>query len=254
MNTARTTAAHAERYAEPSTAGGPARDDSAPSTTAVGHAYTSIKDSLLLGAYPLGARLAEERLARDVGVSRTPVREALLRLHAEDLVCRHPGGGYAPTVPNIAEVRELYEVRVALERSGILRPRTSGLPHDAAVLRAMLTQWTAIAAESSVPSPEFVVVDEAFHVGLAEASGNREMAALLHRVNERIRVVRMRDFPTMDRITRTVSEHATSTSRCTGASSSAWPGSRATVRRSSSKPCWGCDRSRPARCASPARS
>ena len=103
--------------------------------SAVGTAYASVKQALLVGEYPIGVRLVEERLGRDIGVSRTPVREALLRLHTEGLVCRHPSGGYSPTVPNIAETRELYEVRVALERSGILRPRTSGRPHDAALLR-----------------------------------------------------------------------------------------------------------------------
>jgi len=176
-------------------------------TTAVGHAYASLKQSLLLGEYPFGLRLVEERLARAAGVSRTPVREALLRLHAEGLVCRHPGGGYSPTVPNIAEVRELYEVRVALERSGIARPRLSARSHDAAALQALRDIWVAMAQNPSPPSPEFVVFDEAFHVGLATASGNREMAALLQRVNERIRIVRMRDFLTVDRITRTISEH-----------------------------------------------
>jgi DNA-binding GntR family transcriptional regulator len=179
----------------------------APPTTAVGTAYGSIKESLLLGEYPIGVRLVEERLGRDIGVSRTPVREALLRLHAEGLVCRHPSGGYSPTVPNIAETRELYEVRVALERSGILRPRSSGRPHDAMILRTLRDDWTSLAEVPAEPSPEFVVFDEAFHVRLAEAAGNRELAELLRRINERIRVVRMRDFLTTDRITRTVNEH-----------------------------------------------
>lgn len=175
--------------------------------TAVGAAYGAVKQALLLGEYPLGVRLVEERLGRDIGVSRTPVREALLRLHTEGLVCRHTSGGYAPTVPNIAETRELYEVRVALEHAALLRPRTSGRAHDRPLLLEIREEWAALAGSSTDPSPEFVVFDESFHVRLAEAAGNRELAELLRRVNERIRVVRMRDFLTTDRIARTVDEH-----------------------------------------------
>lgn len=210
MNTGPATEQHSRLYTAAYTDGRSVARDAVPQT-AVGHAYSSIKQSLLLGEFPLGLRLVEERVAREIGVSRTPVREALLRLHAEGLVCRLGTGGYSPTVPNIAEVRELYEVRIALERSGILRPQSSGRPHDAAGLAALHDDWVAMQTEvrerPSPPSPEFVVFDEAFHVRLAEASGNREMAAMLHRVNERIRIVRMRDFLTLDRITETIDEH-----------------------------------------------
>jgi DNA-binding GntR family transcriptional regulator len=213
MDTGRTTAPNTGWYTEshtdvPVDAFSSIRPDGggAP-TTAVGLAYEAIKRSLLVGEYVLGLRLAEERLAKEVGVSRTPVREALLRLHTEGLVNRHPSGGYSPTVPNIAEVRELYEVRMALERAGLLRPRLTGTPHDRDALEALRDDWAAMAEDPAAPTPEFVVWDESFHLRLAEASGNRELADLLRRVNERIRIVRMRDFLTTDRISRTISEH-----------------------------------------------
>jgi DNA-binding GntR family transcriptional regulator len=213
MDTGRFTEPNAGRYTRPSTS--PSSPDpstvgaagEADATTAVGHAYASIKRALLFGEYSLGARLVEERVARRIGVSRTPVREALLRLHTEGLVTKHPGGGYSPTVPNIAEVRELYEVRAALEHAAMYRPRTSGRPHDAAALTSLRDDWVALGASTTPASPEFVEHDEAFHVRLAAASGNRELAVLLQRVNERIRIVRMRDFLTGDRITQTIEEH-----------------------------------------------
>src|SRR5690606_17154543 len=58
-------------------------------------AYGELKRRLLHGDFALGSRLGEERLASLVGVSRTPVREALSRLHAEGFVVRLPVGGYA---------------------------------------------------------------------------------------------------------------------------------------------------------------
>lgn len=179
----------------------------ADSLTRTARIYAALKHGLLIGRYALGARLGEERLAGDLGVSRTPVREALFRLHSEGLVDRHPDGGYCPTAPNLAAVRELYEVRIALERSAILRPRFTDRPHDREQLVALRDDWLALAGDPPEPDPEFVILDEEFHVRLAEASGNRELGDILRRVNERIRVVRMRDFLTGERISKTIAEH-----------------------------------------------
>jgi DNA-binding GntR family transcriptional regulator len=169
--------------------------------------YAELKHGLLIGRFALGARLGEERLARDLGASRTPVREALLRLHSEGLVDRHPDGGYCPTAPNLAAIRELYEVRIALERSALLRPTFTSRPHDRNQLVALRDDWLALAGDPPLPDPEFVILDEEFHVRLADASGNRELVDILRRVNERIRVVRMRDFLTAERISKTIAEH-----------------------------------------------
>jgi DNA-binding GntR family transcriptional regulator len=179
----------------------------ADALTRTARIYAALKHGLLIGQYTLGARLGEERLARDLGVSRTPVREALFRLHSEGLVDRHPDGGYCPTAPNLAAIRELYEVRIALERAAILRPRFTQRAHDRDALLALRDDWLLLADDPPEPDPEFVILDEEFHVRLADASGNRGLVDILRRVNERIRVVRMRDFLTGERISKTIAEH-----------------------------------------------
>ena len=173
--------------------------------------YEALKRAIVVGHYRLGARLGEERLARDYGVSRTPVREALVRLHVDGLVTRHPDGGWTPTVPNLAVVRELYEVRIALEIGAIRGPRRTGTVHDRRLLHDLRREWQEFADDPPPPDPVFVLSDEAFHVRLAEAAGNRELAEMLRRVNERIRAVRMRDFVTLERMSRTIAEHLTIT-------------------------------------------
>ena len=169
--------------------------------------YEALKRAIVVGHYRLGARLGEERLARDYGVSRTPVREALVRLHVDGLVTRHPDGGWTPTVPNLAVVRELYEVRIALELGALRRPRRTGTIHDRRLLEDLRREWQELADDPPPPDPVFVLSDEAFHVRLAEAAGNRELAEMLRRINERIRSVRMRDFVTLERMSRTIIEH-----------------------------------------------
>ena len=98
-------------------------------------AYADLKNRLLLGEFPLNVRLGEERLAALVGVSRTPIREALSRLEVEGLVVRAPDGGFLPVVPDVTGMRQLYEVRVGLELQALRRPLRLGTTHDRASSR-----------------------------------------------------------------------------------------------------------------------
>jgi DNA-binding GntR family transcriptional regulator len=171
------------------------------------HAYADLKRRLLLGEFPLTQRLAEEALAAELGVSRTPVHEALSRLQAERLVERHPQGGFFPATPAFAETRDLYEVRLALEADAVTRPLRTGEPHDRDVLMALRDDWEALDAPDEGADPEFVLLDEDFHVRLASASGNHALADVLQQVNERIRPVRTHDFLSSGRIGLTIEQH-----------------------------------------------
>ncbi len=169
--------------------------------------FSALKRRLLAGEYPLGRRLGEERLAAELEVSRTPVREALHRLHAEGIVARHPDGGFCPAPPDVDGMRRLYEVRVGLELQALRRPAATGTVHDHASLEVLRTDWRALADDAPAPGPDFVLLDEAFHVTLAEAAGNPVLVDFLRTVNERIRVVRMQDFLAADRIETTIEQH-----------------------------------------------
>jgi DNA-binding GntR family transcriptional regulator len=184
----------------------------APYATGLGprsqQAYGTLKQRLLLGELALTQRLAEEALAEELGVSRTPVHEALARLHAERLVERHPHGGYYPAAPQLHETGELYEVRLALEADAITRPGRTGGRHDRDELVALRDDWAALAPpEDDGADPEFVLLDEDFHVRLAAAAGNHSLAGMLVHVNERIRPVRSHDFLTAERIALTIEQH-----------------------------------------------
>ncbi len=168
------------------------------------YAYDELKRRLLVGDFPLGRRLGEVSLADQLGVSRTPIREALSRLHVEGLVVRLDEGGFSPAAPDLQAVAELYEVRRSLEFTALHRGG-----HDLAVLEAVQAEWESLRLTGVADDrgPEFVLHDEAFHVALAMAAGNRSLAELLSATNERIRFVRMQDFLTADRVSKTISEH-----------------------------------------------
>jgi DNA-binding GntR family transcriptional regulator len=167
-------------------------------------AYGELKRRLLVGEFPLTARLGESALADQLDMSRTPIREALSRLHAEGLVVRRADGGYSPAAPELHVITELYEVRRSLEFTALQRG-----DHDPRAVQALADDWRDVAPPSSDAEcpPDFVLLDEAFHIRLASAAGNRSLVELLVGINERIRMVRMQDFLTADRIVATIAEH-----------------------------------------------
>ena len=215
MDTARSAASSATSGATSSTASGArlyASESAAPSRAEAAHRV--LKRRLLLGEFPFGHRLGEERLAALLGVSRTPVREALARLHAAGHVQRHPEGGFEPAFPDMGRIGELYEVRKALELTAVQRvigtDATTAAPtaHDRSALLELRRDWAALVDDAGQRAdPEFVLVDEDFHMRLALASGNTALAEMLATVNERIRIVRVHDFLTEERIRATVEEH-----------------------------------------------
>jgi DNA-binding GntR family transcriptional regulator len=186
------------------TASAPRTGDNAGRADSV---YLDLKRRLLVGDFPLRTRLGEQRLAATLGVSRTPVRQALHRLHAERLLERHPEGGLAPAALDLAGLRELYEVRRMFELAALGRPEQRGVVHDHGILEPLRDEWLHLRDAPPAADPEFVLRDESFHEQLALAAGNRALVGLLHDVNERIRLIRMHDFLTDERIATTISQH-----------------------------------------------
>ncbi|WP_066585420.1 GntR family transcriptional regulator [Cellulomonas timonensis] len=169
--------------------------------------YERLRDEILGGRVPVRERLTEPKLGKAFGVSRTPVREALARLLADGLVER-TDYGYAVVVPSLADLRDLYELRITLELRGIARAiENPDVRHAEGLLRDELARWLPLRDDPPEPTPGFVLLDERFHVTLSRASGNDQLTAALVAVNHKIRVVRMHDFVEPDRITATVVEH-----------------------------------------------
>ncbi len=186
-----------------------ARLNGTRSATAADRVYGQLRERLLRGDVPAGRRLVEQQLAEDFSTSRTPVREALRRLEGDGHIVRDRGGGMCPAAPSVKSMRELYEVRVALEELCARRAAASG---DRLRIEAIEAEWESMQAAlddtSVVPrGPDFVYADEGFHRALAAASGNDVAESLLGDLNDRIRILRVYDFTTDDRIGATIAEH-----------------------------------------------
>jgi len=186
-----------------------ARSNGTRTTTQAERVYGQLRQRLLRGDLPVGRRLVEQQLAEEFDTSRTPVREALRRLEGDGHVVRDRSGRMCPAAPSVRSMRELYEVRIALEELCARRAATSG---DRGLIEAIEQDWQALDAAwhdtRALPrGPDFVHADERFHRQLAGASGNEVAEALLSDLNDRIRILRIYDFTTDDRIGATIAEH-----------------------------------------------
>ncbi len=186
-----------------------ARTNGTRAATQADRVYAALRERLLRGDMPVGRRLVEQQLAEEFETSRTPVREALRRLEGDGHIVRDRSGGMCPAAPSVKSMRELYEVRVALEELCARRAASSGARDR---IEAIEQDWEALDAAwhdaSVLPrGPDFVYADEAFHRALAAASGNDVAESLLGDLNDRIRILRIYDFTTDDRIGATITEH-----------------------------------------------
>ena len=170
-------------------------------------AYVQIRRMVMLGEFPTGQRLTEEQIADQLDVSRTPVREAFVRLHADRLLTRFSDGGYYVAEIDLLDLRDLYELRLTLELRGITRAAEPGISHDTQALTALQKEWLDIQAAPPEPDGSFIELDESFHLALLRSSGNLALADMLETVNIRIRPVRTFDFLSEDRITTSIAEH-----------------------------------------------
>jgi len=161
-----------------------------------------MRSDLLRGRIRPGERVIEQWAALHYDASRTPVREACRRLAEEGLLVHRPQRGYAAPVIEQVELDELYELRRAIEVLSVRR--ACGASDRSERLAALRSQWSGRAPDAG---EEIVYNDEAFHLGIAEIGGNRQVLAALAGINARIRLVRVHDFLDPDRVQATVRQH-----------------------------------------------
>jgi DNA-binding GntR family transcriptional regulator len=131
--------------------------------------YLQVKRDILSGALPGGSFVTEGALAETAGVSRTPVREALLRLETEGLVRLYPKKGALVVPPSVDEAREVLEARIVIEEwaARAVWPRRAELvPALAAELKGMR------ATRTSGDVDRLVEHDRRFHEIVVAATGN----------------------------------------------------------------------------------
>lgn len=167
--------------------------------------YAGLRADLARSAYAAGALLSEERLARRFRVSRTPVRKALARLEQEGLVKILPKRGIL--VPEVSpnELRDLFQVREALEG---MAARQAAASVDARALRAVEAPLQRLASRKGSVSVEAArAAGAAVHRLVLEASGNHVLRRLVPQINGRLELAQLISYYEPKRVRDSIREH-----------------------------------------------
>jgi DNA-binding GntR family transcriptional regulator len=151
-------------------------------------AYNTIRKLLVEFGLRPGERINEVQLSRSLGVSRTPIREALNRLTSEGFVSLTPNRGFFVRNLSTEGLLDLYELRSIIECAAFKLMCERAEDSDIERLRAY---WEAIVDGYRDQPPDVILgEDEGFHLLIAELSGNPEIVAQLATINARIRFIR----------------------------------------------------------------
>ncbi len=165
--------------------------------------FKTLRNAIIRGELRPGERLMEEKLAKNLEVSRTPVREAIRMLELEGLVVMLPRKGAEVARITVEDLEEALEVRMAIEdlavRLASLRIDEEGkekLKKAAEAFDAALEQKDVV---------KIVEKDERFHDVIFEATKNRRLVSLAHSLREQVyryRYEYVKDFSTHDKLSR----------------------------------------------------
>jgi DNA-binding GntR family transcriptional regulator len=140
-------------------------------TSLADRAYEAIQDRLVRLDIRPGAPISEEELCASLGLSRTPVREALKRLERDRLVVAYPRRGTFATEINVTDLRHIFEVRELIEPAGAASAARHATARDRGEFRALAAELNGMAWPEAAPD-ELMVLDMRVHRAVYSATHN----------------------------------------------------------------------------------
>jgi DNA-binding GntR family transcriptional regulator len=149
-----------------------------PRNSLTERAYTEIRRRILENEMPAGTQVLEQELAEMLEMSRTPVREAMVRLADEGMVEVRPRHGMRVLPISADDMREIYDVLTALESMAAERVAARGVsPEELRALRQAVVDMDAALAADDLRT--WAAADERFHLLLVEYCDNQRLRALV---------------------------------------------------------------------------
>ncbi|WP_144459699.1 GntR family transcriptional regulator [Bacillus pumilus] len=169
--------------------------------------YEQLKQMIFDGQFQPGERINETQLAKQFGVSRSPVREAMRLLEKDELLIADHRSGYSIYTLSEEDVEELYQIRIALETLAVELACKEAAQKELDEIEQVLTQADE-AIKQQLPSKDIVQLHEAFHQKIILASHNHRLYKLLNHVNALIHFCRIFHFSGGARAETIQTEHA----------------------------------------------
>jgi DNA-binding GntR family transcriptional regulator len=171
-------------------------------------AHDYVKRQVLTGAFPGGELISEGEVAAALGMSRTPVREAFLRLEAEGLLRLYPQRGALVVPVSSEEARAVIEARLVLEQFAAGKVIASGPAACAAVFERLSAELQRQRDAAAKPDwEEFSDADRAFHNVTLQESGNAIMAGFYSSLRDRQMRMNRELLMHDERVTTIMDEH-----------------------------------------------
>lgn len=177
-------------------------DDSSQDGPQGNAAYRKLLDEIRSGRLNAGDRLRETDLAERLGVSRTPIREAIRQLEADGIVTHVPRQGATLRTLDYAEVMELYEMRAVLEGTAARLAARAASDIEIEELVA-LNRELAEAGDSA----QAVVLNRQFHTAILDAAKNRFLARSMISLQKALMILGPTTLTQADRAERAIDEH-----------------------------------------------
>ncbi len=168
--------------------------------------YDHLRERILAGDLQPGTPLVASQLAAVVGASRTPVREALLRLTAEGLAMETPGGVVVRQLTE-EEIVEMYEVRVPLEGTAARLAAANRTPLGLAQIQAAQERFVAAARLEPVDYAAVAAVNVDFHRAICHAARNKLLLEFISRTYDNVGRFRSTTFSHGGRLCEALVEH-----------------------------------------------
>lgn len=175
---------------------------------AVEKAYQTVRDAIIEGRYPAAARITEQEVAQAAGVSRTPVREALRRLHAEGLVDFAPNQGAVVTTWTEADSEDIFDLRAMLEAYGAQRAARRASAEQVAELRDLAErQYAECTRREEGYLQRIGDLNSQFHRRVQEAADSPRLTTALSALIEAPLIMRTFEKYTPDDLVRSAAHH-----------------------------------------------
>ncbi|GBC59371.1 GntR family transcriptional regulator [Desulfonema ishimotonii] len=167
-------------------------------------AYDAIRRFILSGQMKHDEIYNEMGIAKELGISRTPVREALLELSSQGLITFLPRKGLKVNKLTDRDIDEIFEVRKAIELAAVERISKNADTFDLSLIETSLEDMRKAAADKNYL--RFMDLDLSFHMAFCELTGNRRMLAIMQNIHDMIHMLGTQSLAKDDRMEEAIRE------------------------------------------------
>ncbi|HHW03562.1 MAG TPA: GntR family transcriptional regulator [Thermoanaerobacterales bacterium] len=167
--------------------------------------FGALREAIITGELKPGERLMEVQLAEEMGVSRTPVREAIRKLELEGLVVMIPRKGAYVAGLSLKDAADVFEIRESLEGLAAALAAERITDEELEAMEKILTEISSASEKDDVET--IIKKDAEFHQILFAATRNDRLAQIINNLKEQIDRFRVQSFTNPDRIKSILQEH-----------------------------------------------